>query len=194
MKISKLVFVVMLMFMVAITPVDAPFDAPASAYPPAVYGGSHKLIVSCAVSHIKKNVQLQQPEMIQRETQPWVFDSGFVTITLSGKWMAKVWTRKGKSKFDSMSDSLLNMQIGSHLIRMMNPCQVIRNIKAVALPWKTWDVYVGEWFKGECHACGVHTCEDGLRLFIGARTKRITYVNMKFCRFKRLGLGFLYVH
>ncbi|GJZ70561.1 hypothetical protein Tco_0634111 [Tanacetum coccineum] len=38
---------------------------------------------------IKKNVQLQQPEMIQRETQPWVFDSGFVTITLSGKWMAK---------------------------------------------------------------------------------------------------------
>ncbi|GJT82604.1 hypothetical protein Tco_1056946 [Tanacetum coccineum] len=25
----------------------------------------------------------------------------------------------------------------------------------------------------------------------GARTKRITYVNMKFCRFKKLGLGFL---
>nr|GEZ33381.1 zinc finger, CCHC-type [Tanacetum cinerariifolium] len=28
----------------------------------------------------------------------------------------------------------------------------------------------------------------------GARTKRATYVNMKFCRFKKLGLGFLYVH
>ncbi|GJX27995.1 zinc finger, CCHC-type containing protein [Tanacetum coccineum] len=28
----------------------------------------------------------------------------------------------------------------------------------------------------------------------GARTKRTTYVNMKFCRFKKLGLGFLYVH
>ncbi|GJR29105.1 zinc finger, CCHC-type containing protein [Tanacetum coccineum] len=26
------------------------------------------------------------------------------------------------------------------------------------------------------------------------KTKRITYVNMKFCRFKKLGLGFLYVH
>ncbi|GKC25153.1 hypothetical protein Tco_1027303 [Tanacetum coccineum] len=29
---------------------------------------------------------------------------------------------------------------------------------------------------------------------VGARTKRTTYVNMKFCRFKKLGLGFLYVH
>nr|GEX82943.1 zinc finger, CCHC-type [Tanacetum cinerariifolium] len=28
----------------------------------------------------------------------------------------------------------------------------------------------------------------------GARTKRTTYVNMKFCRFKKIGLGFLYVH
>nr|GEV20332.1 zinc finger, CCHC-type [Tanacetum cinerariifolium] len=28
----------------------------------------------------------------------------------------------------------------------------------------------------------------------GARTKRTTYVNMKFCRFKKLGLGFVYVH
>ncbi|GJY31904.1 zinc finger, CCHC-type containing protein, partial [Tanacetum coccineum] len=28
----------------------------------------------------------------------------------------------------------------------------------------------------------------------GARTKRTTYVNMKFYRFKKLGLGFLYVH
>nr|GEW64332.1 zinc finger, CCHC-type [Tanacetum cinerariifolium] len=28
----------------------------------------------------------------------------------------------------------------------------------------------------------------------GARTKRATYVKMKFCRFKKLGLGFLYVH
>nr|GEU32248.1 zinc finger, CCHC-type [Tanacetum cinerariifolium] len=28
----------------------------------------------------------------------------------------------------------------------------------------------------------------------GARTKRTTYVNMKFCHFKKLGLGFLYVH
>ncbi|GJS47049.1 zinc finger, CCHC-type containing protein [Tanacetum coccineum] len=28
----------------------------------------------------------------------------------------------------------------------------------------------------------------------GARTKRRTYVNMKFCHFKKLGLGFLYVH
>ncbi|GJY39119.1 hypothetical protein Tco_0425483 [Tanacetum coccineum] len=27
----------------------------------------------------------------------------------------------------------------------------------------------------------------------GARTKRTTYVNMKFCCFKKLGLGFLYV-
>ncbi|GJW96667.1 zinc finger, CCHC-type containing protein [Tanacetum coccineum] len=26
------------------------------------------------------------------------------------------------------------------------------------------------------------------------KTKRITYVNMKFCRFKKLGLGFMYVH
>ncbi|GJY96326.1 hypothetical protein Tco_0513236 [Tanacetum coccineum] len=26
------------------------------------------------------------------------------------------------------------------------------------------------------------------------KTKRTTYVNMKFCRFKKLGLGFLYVH
>ncbi|GJV52164.1 hypothetical protein Tco_1447905 [Tanacetum coccineum] len=42
----------MLVFMVAITPVDAPFDAP--AYPPAVHGGCHKLIVSCAVSHVMK--------------------------------------------------------------------------------------------------------------------------------------------
>nr|GEW29954.1 zinc finger, CCHC-type [Tanacetum cinerariifolium] len=29
---------------------------------------------------------------------------------------------------------------------------------------------------------------------LGARTKMTTYVNMKFCRFKKLGLGFLYVH
>ncbi|GJY08540.1 zinc finger, CCHC-type containing protein [Tanacetum coccineum] len=28
----------------------------------------------------------------------------------------------------------------------------------------------------------------------GARTKRTTYVNMNFCHFKKLGLGFLYVH
>ncbi|GKB62168.1 hypothetical protein Tco_0918354 [Tanacetum coccineum] len=28
----------------------------------------------------------------------------------------------------------------------------------------------------------------------GARTKRTTYVNLKFCSFKKLGLGFLYVH
>ncbi|GJY71892.1 zinc finger, CCHC-type containing protein [Tanacetum coccineum] len=38
--------------------------------------------------------------------------------------------------------------------------------------------------------------EIGTRVFIFPRckTKRITYVNMKFCRFKKLGLGFLYVH
>ncbi|GJU94119.1 zinc finger, CCHC-type containing protein [Tanacetum coccineum] len=36
--------------------------------------------------------------------------------------------------------------------------------------------------------------EIGTRVFIFPRckTKRITYVNMKFCRFKKLGLGFLY--
>ncbi|GJV45426.1 zinc finger, CCHC-type containing protein [Tanacetum coccineum] len=31
-------------------------------------------------------------------------------------------------------------------------------------------------------------------LVIKCKTKRTTYVNMKFCRFKKLGLGFLYVH
>ncbi|GJY88968.1 hypothetical protein Tco_0503596 [Tanacetum coccineum] len=38
--------------------------------------------------------------------------------------------------------------------------------------------------------------EIGTRVFIFPRCKikRITYVNMKFCRFKKLGLGFLYVH
>ncbi|GJR62246.1 hypothetical protein Tco_1504408 [Tanacetum coccineum] len=30
-------------------------------------------------------------------------------------------------------------------------------------------------------------------IFPRCKTKRITYVNMKFCRFKKLGLGFLYV-
>ncbi|GKA57868.1 zinc finger, CCHC-type containing protein [Tanacetum coccineum] len=43
---------------------------------------------------------------------------------------------------------------------------------------------------------------DGIKLDIGTRvfvfprcnTKRTTYVNMKFCRFKKLGLGFIYVH
>ncbi|GKC65588.1 arginine--tRNA ligase, chloroplastic/mitochondrial, partial [Tanacetum coccineum] len=38
---------------------------------------------------IKRNVQVQQPEMVHREAAPFVFDIGFVTITLSGKWMAK---------------------------------------------------------------------------------------------------------
>ncbi|GKD78457.1 hypothetical protein Tco_1341078 [Tanacetum coccineum] len=38
--------------------------------------------------------------------------------------------------------------------------------------------------------------EIGTRVFIFPRctTKRTTYVNMKFCCFKKLGLGFLYVH
>lgn len=36
---------------------------------------------------IKKNLQLQQSEMIEGE--PWVHDIGFVTINISGKWMAK---------------------------------------------------------------------------------------------------------
>ncbi|PWA68501.1 arginine--tRNA ligase, chloroplastic/mitochondrial [Artemisia annua] len=36
---------------------------------------------------IKKNLQVQQSEMIEGE--PWVHDIGFVTINLSGKWMAK---------------------------------------------------------------------------------------------------------
>ncbi|GJU32747.1 zinc finger, CCHC-type containing protein [Tanacetum coccineum] len=38
--------------------------------------------------------------------------------------------------------------------------------------------------------------EMGTRVFIFPRckTKRTTYVNTKFCRFKKLGLGFLYVH
>ncbi|GJZ21314.1 hypothetical protein Tco_0558353 [Tanacetum coccineum] len=38
--------------------------------------------------------------------------------------------------------------------------------------------------------------EIGTYVFIFPRckTKRITYVNMKFCHFKKLGLGFLYVH
>nr|GEU77612.1 reverse transcriptase domain-containing protein [Tanacetum cinerariifolium] len=31
-------------------------------------------------------------------------------------------------------------------------------------------------------------------LVIKCKTKRITYVNMKFCRFKKIGLGFSYVH
>nr|GEW71489.1 zinc finger, CCHC-type [Tanacetum cinerariifolium] len=35
---------------------------------------------------------------------------------------------------------------------------------------------------------------NGKSRHLGARTKRTTYVNMKFCRFKKLGLGFLYVH
>ncbi|GKD18804.1 hypothetical protein Tco_1207962, partial [Tanacetum coccineum] len=37
--------------------------------------------------------------------------------------------------------------------------------------------------------------EIGTRVFIFPRckTKRITYVNMKFSRFKKLGLGFLYL-
>nr|GEZ77001.1 zinc finger, CCHC-type [Tanacetum cinerariifolium] len=35
---------------------------------------------------------------------------------------------------------------------------------------------------------------NGKSRHLGARTKRATYVNMKFCRFKKLGLGFLYVH
>nr|GFA46700.1 hypothetical protein [Tanacetum cinerariifolium] len=35
---------------------------------------------------------------------------------------------------------------------------------------------------------------NGKSRHLGARTKRATYVNMKFFRFKKLGLGFLYVH
>ncbi|GJX87548.1 hypothetical protein Tco_0339562 [Tanacetum coccineum] len=35
---------------------------------------------------------------------------------------------------------------------------------------------------------------NGKSRHLGARTKRTTYVNMKFSRFKKLGLGFLYVH
>ncbi|GKE75503.1 hypothetical protein Tco_1537544 [Tanacetum coccineum] len=35
---------------------------------------------------------------------------------------------------------------------------------------------------------------NGLSRHLGARTKRTTYVNMKFYRFKKLGLSFLYVH
>ncbi|GJT40949.1 zinc finger, CCHC-type containing protein [Tanacetum coccineum] len=35
---------------------------------------------------------------------------------------------------------------------------------------------------------------NGKSRHLGARTKRTTYVNMKFCRFKKLGPGFLYVH
>ncbi|GKE47672.1 hypothetical protein Tco_1478930 [Tanacetum coccineum] len=37
---------------------------------------------------IKKNLQVQQSEIIQ-EGLPWVFDIGIVTLFLSGKWMAK---------------------------------------------------------------------------------------------------------
>lgn len=36
---------------------------------------------------IKKNLRLQQSEIIEGE--PWVHDIGFVSIKLSGKWMAK---------------------------------------------------------------------------------------------------------
>nr|GEV69209.1 zinc finger, CCHC-type [Tanacetum cinerariifolium] len=35
---------------------------------------------------------------------------------------------------------------------------------------------------------------NGKSRHLGARTKRSTYVNMKFCRFKKLGLGFLQPH
>ncbi|MFS7966041.1 hypothetical protein Hanom_Chr09g00769241 [Helianthus anomalus] len=24
-------------------------------------------------------------------------------------------------------------------------------------------MYAGEWFKGQCHGCGIHTCEDGIK-------------------------------
>ncbi|GKB19283.1 zinc finger, CCHC-type containing protein [Tanacetum coccineum] len=56
-----------------------------------------------------------------------------------------------------------------------------------------------EWLRKLIHEIPIWPKPIALFLYIvivlpRARTKRTTYVNTKFCRFKKLGLGFLYVH
>ncbi|GKB10862.1 arginine--tRNA ligase, chloroplastic/mitochondrial [Tanacetum coccineum] len=54
---------------------------------------------------IKRNLQLLRPEMIERE--PWVCDIGFVTIKLSGKWMAKSIHKMLRDGIDTWAPKLL---------------------------------------------------------------------------------------
>nr|GEW31935.1 arginine--tRNA ligase, chloroplastic/mitochondrial [Tanacetum cinerariifolium] len=54
---------------------------------------------------IKRNLQLLRPQMIERE--PWVCDIGFVTIKLSGKWMAKSIHKMLRDGIDTWAPKLL---------------------------------------------------------------------------------------